>query len=437
MNGNLYNIFFFSLLVKLFVICSNSKIKYNHTSLENNLVFVFSTFRHGARYPFIEVDYLGNEISTKGKLTTFGEIQNLEIGKKYRDRYSNFLDMNFNPKQIYIRSSDIGRVIISTLKQLEGFFNKTIETEYLDKIKYGWRFWELFELNQTQRQEYDKYFEYCDNYKIRRLPNINDIFPILAECFGYEKVPNVDAFCDSVIASYFEYTYNNQTNNKIGKCGKESAEKMYQFCVETFDTYRGWDEKAAYMFYNLFKNIFKYMFDAIKKKSEIKMVMIGGHEITVDKFMDFLDGLKIINRTHYPHYACNIVIELRKYNNEYYTEFYYNDILKYNKTLKYLMDTLDNSKYSNLYNYCGYPNYSDNYIIKVKLKKFFRQKNDFGLYIILISIIITIFIIFFLIILFIYKVKKRNKFTKVKEEQPKKNVYNSLNNSIISIDVNS
>ena len=167
------------------------------------------------------------------------------------------------------------------------------------------------------------------------------------------------------------------------------------------------------------------------------MFMIGGHEITVDKFMDFLDGLKIINRTHYPHYACNIVIELRKYNNEYYTEFYYNDILKYNKTLKYLMDTLDNSKYSNLYNYCGYPNYSDNYIIKVKLKKFFRQKNDFGLYIILISIIITIFIIFFLIILFIYKVNKRNKFAKIKEEQPKKNVYNSLNNSIISIDVNS
>ena len=166
------------------------------------------------------------------------------------------------------------------------------------------------------------------------------------------------------------------------------------------------------------------------------MVMIGGHEITVDKFMDFLDGLKIIPRTHYPHYACNIVIELRKYNDEFFTEIYYNDILKYNKTLKYLMDTLDNSKYSNLYNYCGYP-ISTMDSIKEKLKKFFRQENDFSLYIILISIIITIFIIFFLIILFIYKVKKRNKFTKVKEEQPKKNVYNGLNNSIISIDVNS
>ena len=176
MKVNFYNVFFFSSWITVFIICSGSEIKYNHTSLENNLIFVFSTFRHGARYPFVDVDYFGNQISEKGELTSFGAIQQLEIGKKYRERYSNFLDMNFNPKQIYIRSSDIGRVIISTLKQLEGFFNKTIETEYLDKIKYGWRFWELFELNQTQRQEYDKYFEYCDNYKIRRLPNINDIF---------------------------------------------------------------------------------------------------------------------------------------------------------------------------------------------------------------------------------------------------------------------
>ena len=434
MKVNLYNIFLFSSWITFFTICS-TEIKYNHTSLENNLVFVFSTFRHGARYPLVNVDYLGNQISSKGELTSYGAIQNLEIGKKYRERYSNFLDMNYNPNQMYIRSSDVERVIISTLKQLEGLFDKTIKTEYLDIIKDGLNFWNLYQINQTYAQESNKYFKYCNKNKKRRLPNINDIFPILKKCFEFQNPPEVGPFCDSVFASYFEYTYNNQTDNKIGKCGKESAEKMYKFCVETFDTYRGWNEKAAYMFYNLFKNIFKYMFDAIEKKSEIKMVMIGGHEITVDKFMDFLDGLKIIPRTHYPHYACNIVIELRKYNNEYYTEFYYNDILKYNKTLKYLMDTLDNSKYSNLYNYCGYP-ISTMDSIKEKLKKFFRQENDFSLYIILISIIITIFIIIFLVTLFICVRKKRNKFTKFNEERPKDNIFSKINNNSISVDSN-
>ena len=435
MKVNFYNVFFFSSWITVFIICSGSEIKYNHTSLENNLIFVFSTFRHGARYPFVDIDYFGNQISEKGELTSFGAIQQLEIGKKYRERYSNFLDMNFNPKQMYIRSSDIERTITSTLKQLEGFFNKTIKKENLDIIKGGLNFWELFQLNKTQRKESDEYFEYCNNIKKRRLPNINDIFPIVKECYGFQNPPDVGVFCDSVFSAYFEYTYNNQTNNKIGKCGKETADKMYQFCVSKFDTYRGWDEKAAYMFYTFFKNIFKYMSDAIEGKSEIKMVMIGGHDITVDKFMNFLDGLKIIPRTHYPHYACNIVIELRKYNDEFYLEFYYNDILKYNKTLQYTIDTLDNSKYSNLYNYCGFPNYTAN-SLKEKLKKFFRQENDFSLYIILISIIIIIIIIIFLITLIICFAKKRNKFKPFNEEKPKYNQFDKIKNNSISVDSN-
>ena len=71
------------------------------------------------------------------------------------------------------------------------------------------------------------------------------------------------------------------------------------------------------MFYLLYQHIFEYMDNAIKGKSPLKMLMIGGHDVTVDKFMNFLDGMKIIQRIHYPHYACNIVIELRKYKENF------------------------------------------------------------------------------------------------------------------------
>ena len=71
--------------------------------------------------------------------------------------------------------------------------------------------------------------------------------------------------------------------------------------------------------------------------------------------MNFLDRLRVIPRTNYPHFACNIVIELRKYHQDFYLEFYYNDILKYNNTLNNFKGILDNSEYSNLYNYCGKP----------------------------------------------------------------------------------
>ena len=57
------------------------------------------------------------------------------------------------------------------------------------------------------------------------------------------------------------------------------------------------------MFYMLYQHIFDYMNSAINNSSQIKMVMIGGHDTTVDRFMNFLDGLNIIKRTHFLHYA--------------------------------------------------------------------------------------------------------------------------------------
>ena len=366
MNKIFSNIFLLSSFINLFIICSKEDIYYNHTSSEDNLIFVFTTYRHGARYPYAQPDYFGNYIPTKAALTPYGAIQHLEIGKKYRERYSNFLDMNFNPKQMYIRTSDVERVVISTMKELEGLFDRVIEKKYLHIIKGGLFYWVLYQINGTEKAEYEKYTNYCNNLNKntkRRLPEINEIFPVLQECFGAKKPPDVGNLCDSVFSAYYQYAYANDTENKIGKCGKEKADQLHKFCVDFFDTFRGWDEQTAYMFYFLFQNIFKYMANAIEGRSELKMVMIGGHDITVDKFMNFLDGLNIVRRTHYPHYACNIVIELRKYNDEFYLEIYYNDILKYNETFQTLMDTLDESKYSNLYNYCGLPPWKQEIII--------------------------------------------------------------------------
>lgn len=92
----------------------------------------------------------------------------------------------------------------------------------------------------------------------------------------------------------------------------------------------------------------------INCRSKIRLMMVGGHDITVATFMDFLSGLNIIPKTHFPHYACNIVIELRKYDQDFYLEFYYNDILKYNNTLEKFKSILDNSKCSN---FCGISSY--------------------------------------------------------------------------------
>ena len=363
-------------LIYILIICiifKSRNIIYNHTNRDNNLFFVFTTFRHGARTVFTNIDYFGNYINSLGSLTKYGEIQNLEIGNNYRKRYSNFLNLNFDNTQIYIRTSDIERTIISTQKQLEGFFNKTIDRKYFHIIKDGLNYFNLFHLNEKEHEIMNKYIIFCnkrelaENYmeKFKK-----EIYPILKNYYGKLEYPNLEFFCESVYASYSEYLYDNDTKNLISKCGIKNAKKMYDFCSNWYNTFRGWDEYGAYMFYMLYQHIFEYMNMSINGKTSLKMIMIGGHDITVDKFMDFLDGLKIIPRIEYPHFSFNIVIELRKYNNNFYLEFYYNDILRYNKTYKTFINILKNSKYSNLYNYCGTPRFNT---IKSKIKEFYKH----------------------------------------------------------------
>ena len=74
----------------------------------------------------------------------------------------------------------------------------------------------------------------------------------------------------------------------------------------------------------------------------------------------------------------SLLIELRKYNNKFYLECYYNDILKYNNTLLKFKSIVDNSIYSNLYNYCGIPSLkpSLNKTINIKNKTKINKENS-------------------------------------------------------------
>ena len=356
---------FLYLILTLIILCHCVDVMYNHTNQENNLYFVFTTFRHGARKPLFGKDYFGNSNYSAGALTTYGKIQHLEIGRNYRKRYSNFVNISFDKNEIYIRSSDSGRTLVSTEKELEGFFNKTISRSNIIVVRGGGNFMNLFHLDPKEKEEMNKYVTSCPKRKLGK--NYRDIFyreifPNIKKCHKMENITDggMGFFCDSIFSHYFEYFYGNETNNIIARCSKENIQKFYDFCVELHDSYRGWNELGAYIFYMLFQHIFQYMDNYINGRSKIRMMMIGGHDVTVSPFMDFLNGLKIIPRTHFPHYACNIVIELRKYGKDFYLEFYYNDVLKYNNTLEKFKSILDNSKYSNLYNFCGIPSYLNN-----------------------------------------------------------------------------
>ena len=361
----------------IFLLYKCEEIKYNHTKNETNLYFVFTTFRHGARKSYVQIDVFKNIINDLDALTSYGEKQHLNIGEKYRERYYNFLNLEnetFDKSQIFIRSSLFPRTAISTKKQLEGLFNNnyTIDDNIvnlnIDFISDGGNYFNLYNLkNISEKIKLLIYFRSCGLRDLSTIDYnetfINKIIPLFENCFGKLEDDNIYRFCDNTISAFFEYSYNNQTNNGIGKCGYKTAEDLYKFCNDFLNSYRGWSESSAYVFYIFFNDLFSYMRNAIDGISNLKMIIFGGHDSTMAPLMDFFDGLNIIKRTEYPHYAFNIVFELRKYSDDFYLEIYYNDVLKFNKSLIAFKNILNDTRYSNLTNFCevsSWENYNSN-----------------------------------------------------------------------------
>nr|XP_026484685.1 lysosomal acid phosphatase-like [Vanessa tameamea] len=88
------------------------------------LVIIF--FRHGARTPV--TTYKSDPFKNYqwpdglGSLTNAGKLQLYELGKKYRNYYANFIPEEYYEKEVYIKSSDKSRCMMSAYTFLAGLF---------------------------------------------------------------------------------------------------------------------------------------------------------------------------------------------------------------------------------------------------------------------------------------------------------------------------
>ncbi|XP_026764197.2 lysosomal acid phosphatase-like [Galleria mellonella] len=93
------------------------------------LRLVIILFRHGARTPthtYKSDPYKNYQWPDGlGSLTNTGKLQLYELGKKYRSYYANFIPEEYYEKDVYIRSSDASRCLMSAYTFLAGLYPPT------------------------------------------------------------------------------------------------------------------------------------------------------------------------------------------------------------------------------------------------------------------------------------------------------------------------
>ncbi|TKR68241.1 hypothetical protein L596_024248 [Steinernema carpocapsae] len=112
-----------------------------HKADISTLQFVQLVWRHGDRSPasLFPTDKGNNESTWTwglGELTLKGMAQHYRLGKWLRKRYDGYLSKDYFPFEIFVRSSDYNRTLVSAQANLAGLFEPSKEEQWTPSLKW-------------------------------------------------------------------------------------------------------------------------------------------------------------------------------------------------------------------------------------------------------------------------------------------------------------
>ncbi|KAG5881015.1 hypothetical protein JTB14_016753 [Gonioctena quinquepunctata] len=265
---------------------------------EDELKALIVIFRHGDRTPIqpYPTDPYRNSSYWPvdfGQLTNTGKIQHLELGKWLRKRYDGFLPPLYSEKDIYVRSTDVDRSLMSAESNLAGLYPPVSHQVWDDEIK-----WQPIPVHSEPQQEdvllaakkpCPKYDNLQDQlFKTDYFRNIShqnhDLFAYLTRYSG-ETVSSVETVEYLYNTLFVETLYNFTLPNWAVKV---FPEKLKPWAALSFATQTFTPSLARLKVGPLFDHIINFFTNHTMKVMGIpKCLVFSGHDTTIANVLKY------------------------------------------------------------------------------------------------------------------------------------------------------
>ncbi|XP_004625075.1 prostatic acid phosphatase [Octodon degus] len=297
------------------------------------LKFVTVVFRHGDRSP---IETFPNDPIEEsawpdgfGQLTQRGMKQHYELGAYLRKRYGKFLNESYKHEQVYIRSTDVDRTLMSAMVNLAALFPPLGTSMWNPKLLWQpipvhtvavsedrllylpFRNCPRFQELQSETLKSEEFQKRIQPYKdfMKTLPTLSgfqgqDLFGIWSKVYD-------PLYCEGIHNFTLPSWATMETMTTLRELSELSLLSLYGIHKQK--------EKSRLQGGVLINEILNHMKSATQQEKYKKFVMYSAHDTTVSGLQMALD---VYNGMLPPYASCHLM-ELYLEEGKYFVEMYY------------------------------------------------------------------------------------------------------------------